>query len=144
MKWGITNYNNSDVTRSTVFDDIFKLMPVDYYGGDLYPKVDVHEDEKAVYVKAELPGLDEKDLNITLKENILTIAGEKKEEKTEGEKDKNYWYCERVFGSFTRTFALPEGVKGDDVKATYKNGVLEIELPKSEAVQPKKINIKVN
>jgi HSP20 family protein len=144
MKWGITNYNNSDVTRSTIFDDLFKFMPVDYYDGDLYPKVDVHEDEKAVHVKAELPGLDEKDLTITLKENMLTIAGEKKEEKTEGEKEKNYWYCERVFGSFSRTFALPEGVKGDDVKATYKNGVLEIELPKSEAVQPKKIEIKVN
>ncbi len=144
MKWGLANINNRDVMHPTLFDDFFKLMPVDLYAEELYPKVDVHEDDKAVYVKAELPGIDEKDLNITLKENVLTISGEKKEEKTEGDKRKSYWYCERSFGSFTRTLALPDGIKRDDVNATYKNGVLEIVLQKAEAEQPKKITVNVN
>jgi len=75
---------------------------------------------------------------------MLTISGEKKAEKIEGEKGKNYWYCERSFGSFSRTIALPDAIKHDDVKANYKNGVLEIEIPKAEETQPKKIDVKVN
>ena len=143
MKWGLARLNNSDFGLPTVFDDFFR-MPVEVFGNDLNPRVDVHEDEKAVYVKAEIPGLEEKDLNVTLKENMLTISGEKKAEKIEGEKGKNYWYCERSFGSFSRTIALPDAIKHDDVKANYKNGVLEIEIPKAEETQPKKIDVKVN
>ena len=143
MRWGLARLNNSDFGLPSVFDDFFRT-PVEVFGNDLNPKVDVHEDEKAVYVKAEIPGLEEKDLNVTLKDNMLTISGEKKSEKTEGEKGKNYWYCERSFGSFSRTIALPDAIKHDDVKASYKNGVLEIEIPKAEEAQPKKINIKVN
>ena len=144
MKMGLTRLNNSDFALSRVFDDFLGLIPATFIGNELYPKVDVHEDEKAICVKAELPGLDEKDVEVTLKDNTLTIAGEKKEEKTEGDENKNYWYCERSFGSFSRSIELPEGIKADAVKASFKNGVLEIELPKSEAAIPKKININVN
>jgi len=143
MKWGVVKTNGSDYSLTNLFDDFFRV-PVEFTGNDLSPRVDVHEDEKAVYVKAEIPGLEEKDLNITLHNNMLTISGEKKSEKNEEDKARNYYYCERSFGSFSRTIELPEGIKGDGVKAHYKNGVLDIELPKDEKTQPRKITIDVN
>ncbi|MBP7737980.1 MAG: Hsp20/alpha crystallin family protein [Spirochaetes bacterium] len=144
MKWGLARLSDADIALSTVFDDFFRMVPVDLVGGEVFPKLDVHEDDKAVHVKAEIPGLDEKDLDVTLKENTLTISGEKKEEKKEEDKNRNYHYCERSFGSFSRTIVLPEGIKADGVKANYRNGILDIELPKGEAAQPKKINVEVH
>ena len=144
MKWGLARLSNADYSLSTVLDDFFRMVPVDLMGGEVFPKLDVHEDDKAVHVKAERPGLDEKDLNVTLKENTLTISGEKKEEKKEEDKNRNYHYCERSFGSFSRTIILPEGIKADEVKANYKNGILDIELPKGEKARPKKVNVEVN
>jgi HSP20 family protein len=144
MKMGIARLNNSDFTLSSVFDDFFRMVPTSIFSQELIPKIDVSEDEKAVYVKAEIPGLNEKDLEVTLEEKMLTISGEKKEETTEENKDKNYRHCERKFGSFSRSIEMPDGIKADSVKASYKNGVLDIELPKSEIAQPKKINISVN
>jgi len=144
MKMGISRLNNSDITLSNLFDDFFRMVPTHIYSYEPIPKIDVKEDEKAVYVKAEIPGLDEKDLEVTLKDNMLTISGEKKEETSEEDKEKNYRYCERRFGSFRRSIEMPDGIKTDSVKASYKNGVLDIELPKSEPAQPKKINISVN
>ncbi len=144
MKWGLARLNNGDYSLSTVFDDFFKMVPADLLGGEVFPKLDVHEDDKAVHVKAEIPGLDEKDLNVTLKENTLTISGEKKEESKEEDKNRNYYYCERSFGSFSRTIVLPEGIKADEVKANYKNGILDIELPKGEKAWPKKINVEAH
>ncbi|HOD13928.1 MAG TPA: Hsp20/alpha crystallin family protein [Spirochaetota bacterium] len=143
MRWGLANTNGTDYSLTNLFDD-FLNVPVEFIGNDLNPRVDVQEDEKAVYVKAEIPGLDEKDLNVTLHNTMLTISGEKKAEKKEEGKDRNYYYCERSFGSFSRTIELPEGIKADGVKAHYKNGVLEIELAKDEKAQPKKITIDVN
>ena len=144
MKMGIARLNNSDFALSNVFDDFFRMAPTRLFSDEPIPKIDVKEDEKAIYVKAEIPGLDEKDLDVTLKDNVLTISGEKKEETSEEDKDKNYRYCERRFGSFSRSIRMPEGIKADSVKASYKNGVLDIELPKSESAKPKKINISVN
>jgi HSP20 family protein len=144
MRWSLAKINGADFTMPALFDEVFRIEPSIFRDGSLTPRIDVHEDEKALYVRAEIPGMNEKDINVTLKEHVLTISGEKKEEKTEGSKDTNQWYCERVFGSFSREIALPETVNGDAVKASYKNGVLEIELPKLESVQPKKINISVN
>jgi len=143
MKWGLAKTNGTDYSLTNLFDDFFRV-PVEFSGIDLNPRVDVHEDEKAVYVKAEIPGLDEKDLNVTLHNSMLTISGEKKAEKKEEDANRNYYYCERSFGSFSRTIELPDGIKSDGVKAHYKNGVLEIELAKDEKAQPKKINIEVN
>lgn len=144
MRWGLTKWDGSDLTSNNVFDDLFRMVPVDFYGNTLNPKIDVHEDEKGFYVKAEMPGLEEKDINVTLKDRVLTISGEKKAEKTEKNKENEVYYSERRFGSFSRSISLPERINGNDVKAHYKNGVLEIELPKDEAAQPKKININVN
>ncbi len=144
MKTALARLGNTDLTLSSLFDDFFEMAPAEVIGYELFPKVDVNEDEKAVHVKAEMPGLEEKDIEVTLKDRMLTIAGEKKEEKTEENKKSNYRYCERRFGSFSRTIELPEGINIEAVNASYKNGILEIELPKSEAAQPKKINIAVN
>ena len=141
MRWGLAKTNGTDYSLTNLFDDFFRV-PVEFVGTDLNPRVDVHEDEKAVYVKAEIPGLDEKDLNVTLHNNMLTISGEKKSETKEEDKNRNYYYCERSFGSFSRTIELPKGIKNDGVKAHYRNGVLEIELAKDEKAQP--INIEVN
>lgn len=101
-----------------------------------YPSFEIGETEKEFHVSAELPGLTEKDVNVSIEDNVLSISGEKKEEKDE--KKKNYHLYERSYGSFSRSFTLPENVDADKISATVKNGVLEILIPK-KAVEPKKV-----
>ncbi len=97
------------------------------------PTFDVAETDKDIDVRVELPGLDEKDIEITLDENILTIRGEKKQERTE--KKKNYYLSECRYGQFHRAVPLPAGIDRDKAKAAFKKGVLRITLPKTEAAQ---------
>ncbi len=106
------------------------------------PSIDVVEKESAYEVTAELPGMDEKNVEVKLVNGSLTIKGEKQEEKEE--KKKNYYLHERQFGSFERRFTVPEGVDTDKIEATFKKGVLTVTLPKKpEAVKPeKKIEVK--
>ena len=106
------------------------------------PAVDVVEKDKAYEVTAELPGIDEKHIEVTLRNGNIVIKGEKLEEKEE--KSKNYYVQERQFGSFERAFAIPEGVDADKISATFKKGVLTVTLPKTaEAQKPsKKIAVK--
>ena len=106
------------------------------------PAVDVAESDKAYEITAELPGLDEKNIDIKLVNGGLTIKGEKHEE-TE-EKKKDYYVSERRYGTFERYFTLPEGVNADKIEATFKNGVLKVVLPKTEEAQKpaKTINVK--
>jgi HSP20 family protein len=108
------------------------------------PAVDVVETDNAFELTADLPGIDEKDIEVKLAQGGLTIRGEKQEEKEE--KKKDYYVHERHFGSFERHFALPEGVDTDKIEASFKNGVLTVKLPKkAEAIQPeKKIEIKTS
>ncbi len=124
-----------------LFNDFFFLTPTSLFKNDWEPTVDVEEDEKAIRVKAEIPGIDEKDLDVKIENNILTLSGEKKEEKKE--EKKNYIFSERKFGSFCRSISLPESVKTDKIKATFKKGVLKIEIPKDETKESKKIAINV-
>lgn len=106
------------------------------------PAVDVYEDEKSIVVKADLPDMDEKALDIHVEDGILTLKGERKFEKES--KEKNFHRVERSYGSFSRSFALPEDVEHDRIAATYKNGVLEVTVPKA-AQKPKNVRtIKVN
>jgi HSP20 family protein len=105
------------------------------------PSVDVSEAKDKVFVKAELPGLEAKDVDVTISGDVLTIKGEKKKE--EEEKDGDHYCCERYYGSFQRTFRLPAGVKDDKVEATFDKGVLKIVLPKTEEAKKKAIEIKV-
>lgn len=104
------------------------------------PAFDVYETEKELIIKAEVPGIDKKDISINLSDGLLTIKGEKKQEKEE--KSENYRCVERRYGTFSRTVRLPFEVEVDKVDATYKDGVLKITVPKSEAAKPRKIEIK--
>ena len=100
------------------------------------PAVDVYEDEKSIVLKADVPDMDEKALDIHVEDGMLTIKGERNFEKET--KDKNFHRVERSFGSFSRSFALPEDVDQDKISATYKKGVLEVTVPKPEQ-KPKNV-----
>ena len=106
------------------------------------PAVDVTEDEKAYEITAELPGMEEKNIEVQVADGSLTIKGEKKEEKEE--KKKDYYLQERHFGSFQRSFALPKGVDTSKIEAAFKKGVLTVTLPKTAEAQKsqKKIEVK--
>jgi HSP20 family protein len=108
------------------------------------PAVDIAESEKAYEVTAELPGMEEKNIEVRIANGNLTIKGEKQEEKEE--KKKDYYLSERHFGSFERRFRLPEGVDADKIEASFKKGVLTVTLPKKpEAQKPeKKIEVKAS
>lgn len=104
------------------------------------PSADISETKDNVVVKAELPGLEAKDIDVSISGDVMTVKGEKKKE--EEKKDEHFYCCERYAGSFQRSFQLPVGVKGDKVEATFKNGVLTITLPKAEEAKKKHIEIK--
>jgi len=111
-------------------------------GTALSPLVDETEDEKAYHVEVELPGMDQDDVDVSYSDGLLTISGEKKQEKEE--KKKDYYRKERSFGSFRRVIALPGAVDESKIQASFKKGVLSIELPKSREAQKKvkKITVK--
>jgi HSP20 family protein len=104
------------------------------------PAVDVVDRKEEVVLRADLPGMTDKDVEVTLQDGNLTICGERKEEKEE--KDDNYYCCERSYGSFSRSLAVPAGVNTDKINATFKNGVLEVHLPKTKESTGKKIDVK--
>lgn len=118
----------------------FALPSIAVEDTEWMPAFDVSETDKELIVKGEVPGMDKKDINITVSDGMLTIRGEKKHEKKE--ENEQYHRVERRYGAFSRTMRLPHEVEADKVDATYKEGVLSIRLPKSEAVEPKKIEIK--
>jgi HSP20 family protein len=103
------------------------------------PVVDVFEKEDKFVVKAELPGMKEEDINISVVGETLNIRGERKAEKEVKEDD--YYYCERSYGNFSRSLALPSNVDTKKIEANYEDGVLEISLPKTSEVKPKKISV---
>ncbi len=105
------------------------------------PALDVSETNNEVIVKAEIPGMEPNDIDISLADGILTIRGEKKQEKEE--KEENYHLIERSYGTFSRSVQLPRDVQSENIKAAYKNGVLKITLPKSEEAKKKEIKINV-
>jgi len=111
--------------------------------GSFMPRLDVTEDEKAFTITAELPGMSEKEIDLSLSADTLTIRGEKKEE-TKEEQGKNYYYSERSYGTFMRTIPLPSQIETDKVSASFKKGVLTVTLPKTaSAVETvKKITVK--
>lgn len=127
---------------SNIFDDFFSLKPVSMFDSDWVPPVDVHQDSKGIYIKADVPGIDEKDLDVNIENNILTIKGEKCEETSRGD-DKTAIIMERTCGSFQRSIKLPDNIKTDNVKAEFKNGVLKIDIPKEKGEEPKKVKISV-
>lgn len=105
------------------------------------PPVDIYETEKEIVLKAELPGMSQDDFSVEVRDNTLTLKGERKEEKES--KGEGYYQMERSFGAFQRSFTLPNIVHQDMAKARYKDGILEVVLPKVEAVVPKQIPVEV-
>jgi len=105
------------------------------------PAVDVYEDEHHVTLKAELPGVDPKDVDIRIENNVLTVRGERKFEKEE--KEENFHRIERRYGSFMRSFTLPNTVNPDSVKADYENGLLKIQFEKRAEAKPKQIQVNI-
>ncbi|MBI4629704.1 MAG: Hsp20/alpha crystallin family protein [Candidatus Rokubacteria bacterium] len=110
------------------------------WGRGWVPAVDVVERKDEVVLRADLPGLEQKDIEVTVQSGMLTIRGERKEEKEE--KDEEHYYHERAVGTFERTVPVPPGVEEDKIRATFKNGVLEVHLQKSKEAKGKKIEIK--
>ncbi len=105
------------------------------------PPVDVYEDEHNITLKIEVPGIDEKDIDVRIENNTLTVHGERKFEKEE--KEENYRRVERQYGSFTRTFTLPTTVDAEKVEANYDKGVLNVKLAKKAEAKPKQIKVNV-
>ncbi len=137
----ITPFEEMENWMEEVFRKPFSLfrplwLPGRFPGMEEFsPHVDIFEEGDDVVVKAEIPGMKKEDLDVRLTEDTITIAGEKKsEEKVE---KKNYYRIERSHGSFSRSFRLPDGVHADKAKASFKDGILEIRLPKTEEAKKK-------
>jgi HSP20 family protein len=112
-------------------------------GSQLAPNIDITETDKAIEVTAELPGLERKDVDISLEDNVLTIRGEKKiEEEKKDEKNKSYRVAERSYGVFYRLIELPPGIDPSSVQATMSKGVLKVTIPKPARSEAKKIEVK--
>ena len=130
---------------TNIRDEIDRLFesPVENGSSDVFntcaPALDVYEDSNSITVRAEVPGMKKEDLDISLHENVITISGERKNEKTyEGRKTSRE---ERSLGRFTRSIHLPKPVDASKVKASYRDGVLTVVLPKAEGARPRQINV---
>jgi len=127
--------------RSGRFADAFRGTP--FAAGAAMPFVDVVDKEKELLVKAELPGMNEDEIEVNLSDTTLTISGEKKEEHQEGEEKGNRFVSERLYGSFQRSFPIPEGIDREKITAHFDKGVLTLTLPKKPEAQKKVKKIKV-
>jgi HSP20 family protein len=106
------------------------------------PSVDVHEEPDRYTVRADLPGVEAKDIHVTAEDGVLTIRGSRQLERRENH--KGYERLERLAGDFLRRFTLPENARAEDIKAKHTNGVLEVVIPKIPAVEPRRVNVEVN
>ncbi|MCC5789307.1 MAG: Hsp20/alpha crystallin family protein [Opitutales bacterium] len=109
--------------------------------GDWSPRVDISETDKAFIIKAEVPEVNKEDVSVSFENGVLSISGERKQEAEE--KGKTFHRVERHYGSFCRSFSLPENVDDENIKATFKDGMLKLEIPKIEKAKPKAIEVKV-
>ena len=132
---------------NNLFDNFlsgFDITPRGFYAsgfGTFTPSVDVSENENEIIIRAELPGVEEKDVEITLTADAVTIKGEKKEEKED--KGKDYYYMERSYGSFNRVIPLAVEIESGNATATFKSGILNITIPKSKTAKAKEIKIPI-
>lgn len=143
---GLIRYEQPVFTLSNLIDEFFNEGFIFNGSRELirheWPNVDIVENEKEYSFRADLPGVEKDDISVTVENGVLTISGEKKNEKKEHQKDR-YYYYERSYGSFCRKFALSENVDEKSITANYKNGVLELTIQKVEKEKPKSIEIKV-
>jgi HSP20 family protein len=127
----------------SVFDRFFSEWPEGWglESAGWTPSVDMVERNDEVILRADMPGMSEKDLDVSFRDGVVTIRGERKEEREE-KKDENYYCCERWSGEFTRSLMLPPGVDAEKSSASFRNGVLEIRFPKNKAASGRRIEIK--
>jgi HSP20 family protein len=131
--------NRMTPMRMEDFFPVWGETPANGRTGSLSPRVDIYEEEGELVMKAELPGVDKNDIAIDVKNNVLTLKGERSTEETD--KKENWYRRERVYGSFTRSFELPDDVDPEKISADYKDGVLKIRFPKTEKAEPKRITV---
>ncbi len=150
MRWDVPRWDPFREMEeiSDRFNRIFGRAPVRRNGGqealtvtDWVPTVDIAEDDKEYLIKAEIPEVDRKDVKVTIQDGVLTLQGERKQEKEEN--NKKFHRVERSYGSFVRSFTLPEDVAEDKLRAEFKEGILQVHLPKAERPKPKAVEIKV-
>ena len=128
-----------DLWNRTWYPDMFKDEGL-FSDHNWYPKMDVTEGKKNITVEAEIPGVDSKDINVSLDGRILTIKGEKKHEKEDG--NGGYYHCERSYGYFNRAIELPADVDDEKVDAEFKKGILKIKLKKTKEAETKRIKVR--
>lgn len=132
-------------SMNRLFSDVRAQAPVrgeEIVQGAWIPAVDIFETNEAIVLKAELPGITAQDISVEVKDNTLTLKGEKKFEKEV--KEENYHRVERSYGSFQRAFTLPGTILQEKVKAKFKDGILEITLPKVEEAKPKQVKVEIS
>ncbi len=143
-----TNLTLWDVDK--LFDDMFR-RPFSFGAfprlrfpetAEFSPSVDIYEEKNDVVLKAELPGLKKEDIEVKLTGDTITVSGEKKKEEKVEKKDYYRWECSH--GSFTRTFTLPADIQLDKIKSTFKDGILEVRMPKTEAAKTKEVKVKID
>jgi len=136
-----TNRIGSNLDR--MFNDLFGASPVwTNSNTDFAPRVNITENDSRIKLEFELPGISRDDVKVTVKDGLLTVSGERKEEKKE--ENENFVRNEIYTGQFSRSFTLPETVDSEKISADYKNGLLTLALPKSEKAKPKQIEVKVS
>jgi HSP20 family protein len=142
----LIRYETPATTLSNLIEEFFNTDIFSAWDRELslsnYPRVDIIEEKDSFKILADMPGMKKDDINVEIKEGVLAISGEKKEEKVTKEKNR-YYHLERNYGSFRREFALPSYVDSEHVEAKYSNGVLELTLKKKETAKPKQIEVKV-
>ena len=142
----VSNYLNPSKDLRTLqsrffepFFGRFNFLEDELSSGTWAPAVDVAEENDKILVRVEVPGMEQKDLRIHYEDGLLTVSGERQFERKD---DRNYHRIERSYGSFTRSFSLPRSIDGAAIAASYRNGILEIEIPKKEESKPRQIQIK--
>jgi len=129
---------NTNIRR--FFDDF--PTTAQEFSSTYHPKIDIYDDDKKIYFEVEVPGISKKDLNISVHDNVLTVTGEKKKELEQ--KGKNFFRSERSYGSFTRSFTLPDAVNTDKIDAKFNDGILKIEIEKAAPKKPEERVISIN
>jgi HSP20 family protein len=148
----LTKYSNPELSNwsplsnlrdhiNRLFDVSFPNRPAESFG-DWAPALDAFEDKDKYVVSVEIPGMKKEDINVTVHDGVLTVSGERNSEKDV--KDGTVHRTERFYGKFSRSVSLPSAVKADKVAASYRDGVLTVEIPKAEEAKPRQIDIKVS
>ena len=137
----LSSFGNIRDSFGRLFDLAFPTRTAESFA-DWTPSLDAHEDQDKFVVAVEIPGMKKEDMNVSVHDGVLTVSGERKSEKDV--KDGTVHRRERFYGKFSRSVSLPSAVRADKVNATYKDGVLTIEIPKAEEAKPKTVEVKIS